>query len=183
MTDFRVEVRVKNARLWRAIRAAGFKSSADFCRVYGLREQQVSALMSVRQSPLYANRSDWTPLAWDVATALRMEPEELWPAHMQRMTSNGTLVRDLRLDEVAALPAPPAADMNGGDVRALLTCLTPKEERVVRERFGLGGIGQAGQAEIGSALNVSHSRVHQIEARALRKMAARAKVLGLSSAQ
>ena len=61
--------------------------------------------------------------------------------------------------------------MNKKDViRAALGSLTPREERVLRMRFGIGGIGTHTLEEIGQTFCVSMERIRQIQSKALRKL-------------
>ncbi|MDH3627855.1 MAG: RNA polymerase sigma factor RpoD/SigA [Acidobacteriota bacterium] len=55
-------------------------------------------------------------------------------------------------------------------LRNALTELDPKEERVVRQRFGLDGSDPKTLKEIGEMLNLSRERIRQIEAQALEKL-------------
>lgn len=57
-----------------------------------------------------------------------------------------------------------------GLLRNALTELDPKEERVVRQRFGLDGSDPKTLKEIGEMMNLSRERIRQIEAQALGKM-------------
>ncbi|MBT5267355.1 MAG: sigma-70 family RNA polymerase sigma factor, partial [Rhodospirillaceae bacterium] len=52
----------------------------------------------------------------------------------------------------------------------VLSELTPREERIVRMRFGLGVGREHTLEEIGQMLGVTRERVRQIEAKALMKM-------------
>jgi RNA polymerase primary sigma factor len=52
----------------------------------------------------------------------------------------------------------------------VLAWLTPREERVVRMRFGIGINGDHTLEEVGEQFSVTRERVRQIEARALRKL-------------
>ncbi|MFT3775035.1 MAG: sigma-70 family RNA polymerase sigma factor [Minicystis sp.] len=54
--------------------------------------------------------------------------------------------------------------------RQLLGRLTPREQDVLRRRFGLDDAPEQTLAEIGASLSVSRERVRQIEAEALRKL-------------
>ena len=47
--------------------------------------------------------------------------------------------------------------------------LTPREERVIRRRFGIG-VNDATREDIGQDFSVTRERISQIEAMALRKM-------------
>lgn len=57
-----------------------------------------------------------------------------------------------------------------GHLRDSLTELDQKEERVIRQRFGLDGAEPKTLKEIGEMLNLSRERIRQIEAQALEKL-------------
>jgi RNA polymerase primary sigma factor len=52
----------------------------------------------------------------------------------------------------------------------VLASLTPREERILRIRFGLGVNSDHTLAEVGRQLSVTRERIQQIEAKALRKL-------------
>ena len=54
-------------------------------------------------------------------------------------------------------------------VTEILLMLTPREERVIRRRFGIG-VNDATLEEIGQDFSVTRDRIRQIEATALRKL-------------
>jgi RNA polymerase primary sigma factor len=53
---------------------------------------------------------------------------------------------------------------------SVLSTLTPREEKVVRMRFGLGERYDHTLEEVGQVFDVTRERVRQIEAKALRKL-------------
>lgn len=60
---------------------------------------------------------------------------------------------------------------NNSDIlRTTLLTLSPREERVIRMRYGLNGVGQHTLAEIGCIMNLSFERIRQIQAKAERKL-------------
>ncbi|KAB2823486.1 MAG: RNA polymerase sigma factor RpoD, partial [Candidatus Dadabacteria bacterium] len=52
----------------------------------------------------------------------------------------------------------------------VLRTLTPKEEKVIRMRFGIGTERDHTLEEVGRHLAITRERVRQIEAKALRKL-------------
>ena len=64
-------------------------------------------------------------------------------------------------------------------VRKSLACLAPREEKVIRMRFGIGEKSDHTLEEVGQQFGVTRERIRQIEAKALRKLrqTQRAKVL------
>ena len=55
-------------------------------------------------------------------------------------------------------------------VTRVLASLTPREERVLRMRFGIGEHGNHTLEEVGQDFEVTRERIRQIEAKALRKL-------------
>jgi len=78
---------------------------------------------------------------------------------------------DLIEDENAVSPVDASiqADLRDAMTRAL-SSLSPREERIVRMRFGIGMSADHTLAEAGQQFSVSRERIRQIEAKALRKL-------------
>ena len=55
-------------------------------------------------------------------------------------------------------------------IAEVLASLTPREERIIRMRFGLGMTSDHTLKEVGSTFSVTRERIRQIEAKALRKL-------------
>jgi RNA polymerase primary sigma factor len=62
------------------------------------------------------------------------------------------------------------ADELGQSVDSLLAALSPREQFILRLRFGLDGEARHSLGQIGESLAISKERVRQIQDRALRKL-------------
>jgi len=69
--------------------------------------------------------------------------------------------------------SPPEAVFKGNlehKVRNVLGTLTPREEKVLRKRFGIGMDSEHTLEEVGQDFDVTRERIRQIEAKAIRKL-------------
>ncbi|MGH7080518.1 MAG: RNA polymerase sigma factor RpoD, partial [Acetobacteraceae bacterium] len=74
-------------------------------------------------------------------------------------------------DKAAVIPLDAAIHANLRDATTrVLSTLTPREERVLRMRFGIGMNTDHTLEEVGQQFNVTRERIRQIEAKALRKL-------------
>ena len=65
---------------------------------------------------------------------------------------------------------PCAPRLAGTDASIALALLTPREERVIRMRFGIGMNKDHTLQEVGQQFSLTRERIRQIEAKALRKL-------------
>jgi RNA polymerase primary sigma factor len=78
---------------------------------------------------------------------------------------------DLIEDQNIVLPIDAAIQSNLRDTTTrVLASLTPREERIVRMRFGIGMNSHHTLEEVGQQFAVTRERIRQIEAKALRKL-------------
>jgi RNA polymerase primary sigma factor len=78
---------------------------------------------------------------------------------------------DLIEDKNALLPIDAAIQSNLRETTTrVLASLTPREERIVRMRFGLGMNSDHTLEEVGQQFSVTRERIRQIEAKAIRKL-------------
>jgi RNA polymerase primary sigma factor len=78
---------------------------------------------------------------------------------------------DLIEDKNAILPIDAVIQSNLRETTTrMLASLTPREERIVRMRFGLGMNSDHTLEEVGQQFSVTRERIRQIEAKALRKL-------------
>lgn len=78
---------------------------------------------------------------------------------------------DFIKDETAVSPAEEAINRNlSHKTRDVLSQLSPREEKVIRMRFGIGEKSDHTLEEVGQDFDVTRERIRQIEAKALRKL-------------
>lgn len=120
------------------------------------------------------------PTSDELATAIGMDSERLmkllWRVRATDCIEGDAPVgEDTTLFALTADPTDSAFDMVSYKelqerFRDILTTLTPREERVLRMRFGIGLDRDHTLESIGQEYSVTRERIRQIEAKALRKL-------------
>lgn len=175
MSDYRVRISVRNARLLRAIERAGHRPGAQFAAAVGI--SYSGALLPY----LNLTRSPLTPdgllreCAWNLCDFLNASPSDLWSdAQLNPLRKNHSSI-DLDADSVQALvcgsattdPLQLASHTQAGRIlQDVIDSLTPREANVIRERF----FGDASLEELAERMDITRIRVHQIEVKAMRKL-------------
>ncbi len=85
-------------------------------------------------------------------------------------------------DKKIALPTEAIENLNLAEItRTVLATLTPREEKVIRLRFGIGEKTDHTLEEVGRKFMVTRERIRQIEAKALRKLRHASRIKRLQS--
>lgn len=185
MRDYRFVTKVRNNRILERIEATGM-SVYEFCEANHLTSSSVYGLLAMKKAAKRpnSNKGEWNKSVVDLATALRCEPEDLFTSR-QAAAQFESLVIENKVDEreMLLLDAPEVLAIEAPDeelhfaqrqaVGDLLKVLTPREERVIRLRFGIGGGGELTLEDTAEQFNVQRERIRQIEAKAMRKMKSR----------
>jgi transcriptional regulator with XRE-family HTH domain len=167
MSDFNVQIKIRNARLLRAIRAKS-GTTAEFSRLSGVHKQALSGLLTMRISPIRANGS-WSQTALRVCGWLGVMPEEIWPAHMERvLLKRAETEIELSSEQVMAITA--GAD-NAAEQRELLARWVSKANLTDRhlQVLMMRNDGLTYQ-EVAKEVGLSAERVRQVEWQAQNKV-------------
>lgn len=184
MSDFRLEVKVKNNRLVTAIEK-DFRSVNAFCVAKNLSAIDVGRLCNLKTSPIAGQQNNfykhvsWKKIAIDIADALGMLPEEIWPEHMQDIVlQKNTSIVDVSADFVSKMVSSDyrrnplmiaTLSQQDNQLAAVIDTLDDREKTVVLEYFGFNGSTKTFK-EIGDDLSMSGTRVQQILNTALKKL-------------
>jgi RNA polymerase primary sigma factor len=105
-----------------------------------------------------------------VQSALKIVKEPIsleTPVGDEEQSSLGDLIED----QLAPSPVDAAIRGNLGELTSkVLATLTPREEQILRMRFGIGQKTECTLEEVGEVFAVTRERIRQIEAKALRKL-------------
>ncbi len=116
----------------------------------------------------------------EVAEVLKMRPERLHetvqafqePVALEKPVGDGTTEFGELLPDLQAVP--PDANVHltemGQQLERILGLLTPREQTVIRLRFGIGYDQACTLEQVGQSLSVTRERIRQIEAKALKKL-------------
>jgi RNA polymerase sigma factor (sigma-70 family) len=180
MGDYRIRITVRNARLLRAIEAAGYRPGTRFAAEAGISYgSDLLPYLNLTRSPLDAD-GHLRDSAWALCEFLRATPDDLWSdEHLVPLTRNAAQM-EASAAQVAALCAPSATMQHDPEVIAaqneathrlqdVLNTLAPREATVVRERFGIGTTEHT-LDEVAARHCISRERVRQIEMKALHKL-------------
>jgi len=164
--DFGLHVRVFNNQL-RSRQRESALILPELCKAIGISLQSWYQLVSLKLSPLGQN--GWREIALKIADYFGELPEDLFPnagqAFRQRVS---TLYFDA--NDIAALGVSQPRGYLPSDPVAAEERLRPRDEKIVRMRFGIGSGVEHDLESVGERFDLSRERVRQIEVKAMRKM-------------
>ena len=164
------------------IRQAITRSTADQARTIRIPVHMIEAINKVvRTSRRMLNEIGREPTPEELAEKLRMPLERVRkvlkiakePLSLETPIGDeeDSQLGDLIEDKNAILPIDAAIQSNLRETTTrVLAFLTPREERVLRMRFGIGMNSDHTLEEVGQQFSLTRERIRQIEARALRKL-------------
>ncbi len=116
----------------------------------------------------------------EVAEVLRMRPERLHetvqafqePVALEKPVGDGTTEFGELLPDLQAVPPDTNVHLTemAQQLERILGMLTPREQTVIRLRFGIGYDQACTLEQVGQSLSVTRERIRQIEAKALKKL-------------
>lgn len=164
------------------IRQAITRSIADQARTIRIPVHMIETINKIiRTSRQMLNELGYEPTPVEIANRLAMPVEKVRkvmkiakePVSLENPVGDedGSSLGDFIEDKNALLPIDATIQSNLREVTTrILSSLTPREERVLRMRFGIGMNTDHTLEEVGQQFHVTRERIRQIEAKALRKL-------------
>ena len=164
------------------IRQAITRSIADQARTIRIPVHMIETINKiVRTQRLLLNEIGREPTPEEISTKLNMPLEKVRkvlkiakePVSLETPVGDeeDSHLGDFIQDDNAVIPIDAAIHSNLRQTTTkILSSLTPREERVLRMRFGIGMNSDHTLEEVGQQFSVTRERIRQIEAKALRKL-------------
>ena len=164
------------------IRQAITRSIADQARTIRIPVHMIETINKIiRTSRQMLHELGYEPTPNEIAERLSMSAEKVRkvmkitkdPVSLENPIGDedGSYLGDFIEDKNAQLPLDVAIQSNLRETTTrILASLTPREERVLRMRFGIGMNTDHTLEEVGQQFAVTRERIRQIEAKALRKL-------------
>ena len=172
---FRVQAKLRNNRLINARRMMGFETITAASHAMGIQVTTLCNLEGFRDSPWNKRDGTWNKTAIRIAEFYRQLPEDLWPEIVAQVEQTYT-----ELEVGAASLALVANESDPIELlesrervqqlQAGMKLLTPRQQTVIRSRFGLDDGDEHTLDETGSMIGVTRTRAQQLEHGALRKL-------------
>ena len=176
MNDYRVKITIRNERLLAAMEGMGYKSVAEFSRNQGLNGVKVNEIISGKIPPL-DREGNPKELTKEILEILNLTIEKAFTEKQLKGFKKHTF--EVKIEEEKLLQIiSPAKNQEikvieqevKSKLSEILSTLTPREEKILRMRFGIGMNTDHTLEEVGRKFFVTRDRIRQIEARALRKL-------------
>jgi RNA polymerase sigma factor (sigma-70 family) len=176
MKDYRIKITVRNDRILSKIESE-YVSVRNFCMAMNLEYQRITDLIR-GTSPINA-KGEIKELVKKLMEALGCTIEELFTEkQLKGFVSHNkfeTKVEEKDLIKIKQDVKPLELGMMEQDVTKVLNkifhkFLTPREERVIRMRFGIGTWSDSTLEEVGLQFEVTQERIRHIEQNAMKKL-------------
>lgn len=182
MSDYRIDVKVRNNNILKKIEEAGYKTVGEFCRINNKQSWQsrIGSYVNMTETPLNA-AGDFFPIIYEMCSILSCSPEDLFTeAQLQAAleTNKRTIeVNEAEMKFFLSYQQKPMLLEDMVDEKKkkesfndFLDSLTPREKKVIECRFGLNDKEKMTLEEVGKLFDITRDRARQIEGKALQKL-------------
>jgi RNA polymerase sigma factor (sigma-70 family) len=177
MKDYRIKITIRNDRLLSAIEKAGYRSARQFALHNAMEPERVSRIVRGAEKPIdkygYVTKN-----CQNILSILNKKLEDCFTDRQLEGFKNNTfetkvkekdlkqLINPIKNHEVKVIEQDVQCNLN----EIFSKHLTPREEKILRMKYGIGLNTDHTYEEIGLYFKVTRERIRQIEGRALRKL-------------
>jgi len=191
--NYRLGFRFSTYASW-WIRQAITRSLSDHSRTIRIPVHMVDLANKFTRTARYLNRQlNRRPTLEEIAVQMAIPVERVQtilnivkePLSLTTPIGDGeeSCLGDFVKDERSPDPEKAAIDLNlQQETRRILTTLSPREEKIIRMRFGIREKAEYTLEETGKVFGVTRERIRQIEATALRKLRQPQRIVTLKAA-
>jgi len=192
MKDFRIEVKIRNNRIfsrimkrWGSIPLCATCTGLTYVSLVDYIGFKLNPILSpnIRYTKAFYTEIKglpWKNSAVKIADTLGCDVLDLWPDEYFREVRNNRYFFEANKEDMLDLPIVDRKLLTAGssvlegfnveNINDVLSTIKDRERRVLELRFGLNGRRAYSLREIGAFEGVSRERIRQIETRALRKL-------------
>ena len=177
MKDYRIKITIRNDRLLSAIEGMGHSSVMSFCKKYSLPYVQTAGTVSGKIPPL-KDDGDLTKICENLLSILGLDKEEAFTERQMEGFSRTSFETKMEEKQLVKLIDPVKnleiraieSDVSSKITEIMSNCLSPREEKVIRMRYGINPEKHCYTLEeIALKFQVTRERIRQIETRSLNK--------------
>ena len=177
MSDYRIKITIRNDRLLRAIEEAGYKNVQQFALDNFFHYEKVNRLIRGVFKPI-TEEGSLKPFCSEVLRVLGKKIEDCFtPKQLQgfKKSTFVTSVDEKSLMQLSQNNSKVELKLVENDVKKIidkifLENLRPKEERILRMRYGIGLDTSHTLEQIGLEFSVTRERIRDLETKAIEKL-------------
>jgi RNA polymerase sigma factor (sigma-70 family) len=177
MKDYRIKITIRNDRLLNAIEDKGIPSVRQFCTLYKLNYNSIVKIISGKIKPLN-NLGRPIRLVEQIIDILDISLEDAFTERQLKGFAKTNYEISVAEKELKQLVNPVKnqeqkiieQDVKLKILEAFSKRLSPREEKLIRLKYGFGDEKEHTLYELSSKFKISHARVGQILAKAERKL-------------
>jgi RNA polymerase sigma factor (sigma-70 family) len=175
MKDYKVTIKVRNARLINALAEVGESVGGKLANKMGVSYHQLLDLSNLKMSPL-DEEGKLLPIVEKLCDLTNKTLFELFTVDQIAPLETNKAEFEMDVQEVQELLLERSSEdlyiekQTNEAVHDLMDSLTPRENQILKLRYGVKTTTDYTLGEVGEVFGVSAARVRQIEAKALRKM-------------
>jgi transcriptional regulator with XRE-family HTH domain len=168
MGDYAVKLSVRNGRILRRMRECGIASQAELARTAGVTPIAVNQLVCMRDKA-HNSKGEWRSIAWDIATALQCDPNDLFnDQQRERALERSSVEVFMDAPQIQSIMSGDGEKSSWAKIEAQRLLGSVRDDRA--RRIVVARSEGAALEELAGELGLTTARIRQIEQQAYRAM-------------